>query len=108
MKVKKYLCTTAIVTISICAIVLSQSYTDIDALTRPSPESALILLYGIKSISVDVEIRVNGSYYSDYNGILSQKHLFTEVTRQLKEEANVVLLKSDIPYSSIFSKTSTT
>jgi hypothetical protein len=98
MKAKKYLCLATAVSISVCTVVFGRIRFDdsIDALTRPSPESALILLYGIKSISVDLEIRVNGSYYSDYNRILSHKYLFTEVTKQLKEETNVVLLKSDV------------
>jgi hypothetical protein len=93
MKVKKYLFLAAAVSISICAVVLSRGYPNIDAITRPSPDTAVILLYGIKSIWVDVEIRANGSYCSKYKGTLSHKNLLTEVTRQLKK-ANV-LLKSE-------------
>jgi hypothetical protein len=91
MKVKKYLCLAAVATISICSVVLSQGYPNIDALTRPSPESASMLLYGIKRISVDVEIRVNGAYLSKYNETISHKNFISEVTKQLKKNTNALL-----------------
>lgn len=66
MKVKKYLCLAAAVSISICAVVSGRIY--IDALTRPSDDSANILLLGIKSVWVDTLIHSN---VRSYNGGLS-------------------------------------
>jgi len=64
MKVKKYLCLAAAVIISMYAVVLSQGYPNIDALTRPSDDSAVILLLGVKSVSVTLLVHSNvRSYY---------------------------------------------
>ncbi|MHC4537657.1 MAG: hypothetical protein ACYS6K_27300 [Planctomycetota bacterium] len=95
MKVKKYLFISAAVTMSICAVVLSRSDKSIDAWTRPTPMAAIKALYGVYSVSVYVEIRANGSYDSDYKGVLSRYNLSSSIRQQLKEETNVVLLESD-------------
>jgi hypothetical protein len=96
MKVKKYLWISAAVTISVCAVVFSRSDKSIDAWTRPTPMTAFKALYGVNSVSLYVEIRANGSYYSDYKkGVLSSNNLSSSIRKQLKEQTNVVLLSSN-------------
>jgi hypothetical protein len=92
MKVKKYLCITAIVTISVCTVVFGLPFftdnTIVDALTRPSEETASMLLGGVKSVWVEIEIRSN--VRSNYEQ-LSSKNLSTEIEKQLKEKTDVVI-----------------
>jgi len=95
MKVKKYLCLVAAVTISICAIVSGRIY--IDALTRPSDDSANILLLGIKSVWVDTLIHSN---VRSYNGGLSSRNLDASVIEQLNKAG--VVVTSDAAYDARF------
>ena len=95
MKVKKYLFILAAVSISVCSVVLSRIDNDIDALTRPTEGTAFKVLYGVNSVSVNVEIRANGSSYSDDKGVLSRYNLTSSIRQQLKEQTNVVLLESN-------------
>lgn len=84
MKVKKYLCLAAAVTISACAIMFGRIGIDpdIDAITRPSDDSAVILLLGVKSVSVSVLVHSNvRSYYE----VLWRKNLSSGISKQLKE-----------------------
>lgn len=93
MKVKKYLCLAAAVSMSACAIMFGRIGIDpdIDALTRPTPMTAIMILRGVKKVSVDVDIRANGAYLSEYNETISHKNLFTQVTKQLKKQTNALL-----------------
>ena len=95
MKMKKYLFISAAVTMSVCAVVFSRSDKSIDAWTRPTPMAALNVLYGVKRVSVYVQIRANGSYNFDYKGVLSSNNLSGSISKQLKEQTNGVLLESD-------------
>ena len=95
MKVKKYLFISAAVTMSVCAVVLSRSDKSIDAWTRPTPMTAARVLSGVKRVSVYVGIRANGVSYLDYKGVLSSNNLSSSISKQLKEQTNGVLLKSD-------------
>jgi hypothetical protein len=78
---------------SACAIMFGRIGIDpdIDALTRPTPMTAIMILRGVKKVSVDVDIRANGAYLSEYNETISHKNLFTQVTKQLKKQTNALL-----------------
>lgn len=95
MKVKKYLCLAAAVTISICAVVFGFSpflfdHIIVDALTRPSEETAAMLLSGIQYVWVEIEIRSNvPSYYEQ----LSSKNLSAEIAKQLEENTDILIYR---------------
>jgi hypothetical protein len=97
MKVKKYTCLVAAVIISMYAVVLSQGYPNIDALTRPSDDSANILLLGIKSVWVDTLIHSN---VRSYKGGLSSIDLDDSVIKQLSKAG--VVVTSDAAYDARF------
>ncbi|NIS51733.1 MAG: hypothetical protein GWN00_33015 [Aliifodinibius sp.] len=87
MKLKKYLCLTAAVTISFCAVVLSRNYHILDAITRPSDSTASIMFKGIDSFRVDMVVRPS-KVFSNYE-IPSEK-LTSIILKQLKEAGVVV------------------
>jgi hypothetical protein len=94
MKVKKYLYLAAAVSISICAVVFGfNRYLfdhSIDALTRPSEDTALCLLSTIQYVWVEVEIRSNvPSYYEQ----LSSKNLSAEIAKQLEENTDILVYR---------------
>ena len=95
MKVKKYLCIMAVVTVSVCAIVSGRIY--IDALTRPSDDSANILLSGVKSVWADTLIHSN---VRSYNGGLSSRDLDASVIEQLNKAG--VVVTNDAAYEARF------
>jgi hypothetical protein len=92
MKVKKYLYLAAAVYISFCAIVFGCcrylfDYS-IDALTRPTVETASFLLKDVKSVWVEIKIRSKvPSYYEQ----LSNKNLSAEIEKQLDEYTDVAV-----------------
>jgi hypothetical protein len=97
MKAKKYLCITAVVTISVCAVVLSRNYPIVDAITRPSDDTTSMLLKGINSFWVDMVVRPT-KVFSNYE--ISSRDLESIISKQLKE-AGVVLTgpgKADVHF----------
>jgi hypothetical protein len=82
MKVKKYLCLVAIVSISFCAVVLSRNYHILDAITRPSDSTASMLLKGIDSFWVDMVVRPT-KVFSNYE--IPSENLTSIISKQLKE-----------------------
>jgi hypothetical protein len=62
----------------------------VDALTRPSEETASMLLSKVKSVWVEIEIRSNvRSYYEQ----LSNENLSVDIAKQLDEYTDVVVKK---------------
>ena len=85
MKVKKYLCITAVLSISFCAVVFGLSryffhHYVFDALTRPTEDTAVYLLEGVKSVWVEIEIRSNVPSYEER---LSNKNFTAEIAQLL-------------------------